>query len=148
MTEMLTGPHTLESHLQKQFSYEVTTLGFILPDELASERDIVTSGFYTTSEEYYDAISLHLDHCGYFYQHSETIQNSDRRLEVNQGLLLYAAQLWYTARDYSDCLTTLHYLRADIVHSDNLQHLPFVTDTIVTVTDEYSAAVFARSNPA
>ncbi len=123
------------------------TLGFILPDELVEERETVMSGFYETNEGYIDAISAHLDHCGYFYQHSELIQNSDRRLEINQGLLLYAAQLWYSASDYSDCLTTLHFLRDDIIHSHNLHHLPFVVETIAKITDEYSAAVFARSNP-
>lgn len=146
MTELLPGHSTIELLLTDEFSREITALGFILPEELLNEQAVVASESYITLEEHYDAISLHLDHCGYFYKHSEAIQNSDRRLEVNQGLLLYAAQRWYEAKNYADCLRTLHVLHEDIIHSNALEHLHIVTDLIVAITDEYSAAVFARTN--
>ena len=144
MTELVASNYENCPIMPVTFLDSVADFGFNLPQELRIERETTFASFPQASLQLIDAVSDHLDRCGRFYNLSEEIQNSDRRLEINQGLLLYSAELWYETKSYHICLTTLSVLKEDILRSRDMKHLALVTTITERITDEYATTFFEQ----
>lgn len=144
MTEIIGSCYDDTPVILSNFLEHVADFGFIVPQELQIKRDEILSSLSITPEQLSDAISDHLEQCGRYYDYSQDIQNSERRLEINQGLLLYAAELWYTIKNYPTCLATLRVLKDDIMHSRDMTHLVVVASITEEVMGEYAALVYKR----